>query len=417
MKKWIGLVAVFAIVTALLSGCGPKRDPHVQAGGIERKPDKLVVWENADDGVQINNTKKLAAQFTKRTGIKVDVVAVPLLKQEDKLTLDGPAGKGPDLVTWPHDRLGEAIVKGLLQPIQVDDSVKEQFDDNAMRAMTYNGQVYGLPKVTESIALIYNKKLMNNVPATYEDLMKYAKENNKPAENKYGIMFEANNLYYTYFLFAAKGGSVFGETGGKTDPDKIELNSPGSIAGMKEVEKWFSQGLLPKGLKGDTVSGLFKEGNVAAVLNGPWAVKDYQAAGIDLGVAPLPKVDGKPARTFVGVKGWYLSAYSKHPRYATDLMKFLTSREALKSRFLETGEIPPRKDLLNDPMIKNNPLINGFAEQAKTGVPMPSIPEMGVVWEPVNNAHTFVAEGKQTPKQALDDAVRLIKENIKTMKQ
>ncbi len=89
----------------------------------------------------------------------------------------------------------------------------------------------------------------------------------------------------------------------------------------------------------------------------------------------------------------------------------------MKSRFLETGEIPPRKDLLNDPMIKNNPLINGFAEQAKTGVPMPSIPEMGVVWEPVNNAHTFVAEGKQTPKQALDDAVRLIKENIKTMKQ
>ena len=35
-----------------------------------------------------------------------------------------------------------------------------QFSESAVQALTYDGQLYGLPYVTESIALIYNKKLM-----------------------------------------------------------------------------------------------------------------------------------------------------------------------------------------------------------------------------------------------------------------
>ena len=43
-----------------------------------------------------------------------------LLKQQEKLGLDGPAGKGADLVTWPHDQLGEAVIKGLVRPLEVE---------------------------------------------------------------------------------------------------------------------------------------------------------------------------------------------------------------------------------------------------------------------------------------------------------
>jgi arabinogalactan oligomer/maltooligosaccharide transport system substrate-binding protein len=48
---------------------------------------------------------------------------------------------------------------------------------------------------------------------------------------------------------------------------------------------------------------------------------------------------------------------------------------------------------------------------------MPNIPEMGLVWEPINNALNFIASGKQTPEQALNDAVKIIKDKIKTQKQ
>ena len=81
-------------------------------------------------------------------------------------------------------------------------------------------------------------------------------------------------------------------------------------------------------------------------------------------------------------------------------------------RFRETGEIPPRKDLLEDPVIKDDPVVNGFAQQASRGTPMPNVPEMGQVWEPIGNAITFVAQEK-----ALDDAVKMIREKIQAQKQ
>ncbi|MBA4493231.1 extracellular solute-binding protein [Paenactinomyces guangxiensis] len=415
-KKCFLISMVLVLAMGLLAACGPKRDPNA-GQAAEGKPDKLVVWENADQGEQIAHTKKLAAEFEKKTGIKVEVVPVSLLKQQEKLTLDGPAGKGADLVTWPHDNLGQAVVKGLVQPIKVDDSVTGQYEEGSIRALTYDGKLMGLPKVTESIALIYNKKLMPKPPETFEELYQFAKANTKPAEKKYGVLFEAANLYYTHFLISANGGYIFKDQGGKLDPNDIGLNNPGTVKALTEVQKWYKEGLIPQGVTADVINGLFKEGKVAAVINGPWAIRDYQSANIDLGVAPLPKVNGKDAQTLTGVKGWYLSAYSKSPKYATELMQFLTSKEALKTRFEQTGEIPPHKELLADPMITNDPVVNGFAEQAKFGVPMPSIPEMFQVWTPINDAHNFIASGKQSPEQALNQAVKLVKEQIKVQKQ
>ena len=143
------------------------------------------------------------------------------------------------------------------------------------------------------------------------------------------------------------------------------------------IGSWYEDKLLPPGLKDDTVNGLFKEGKVAAVINGPWAVKDYRDAGIDVGVAPIPKLNGKDPRTFIGVKGLYISAYSKNKYWATDFLQFLTGKEALQDRFKTTGEIPSRKDLLEAPIVKDDPLVAGFAGQAAQETPMPNIPEMG----------------------------------------
>lgn len=409
----------------LLAGCGPQETANGPQGGSRapgqggappEKPAKLVVWEN-DDPLQLANTKTLANQYEIETGIQVEVIAVPLLKQQDKLTLDGPAGKGPDLVTWPHDRIGEAVLKGLIQPIQVEDEVKNAFTESSIQALTYDGQLYGLPKTTESIALIYNKKWISRPPETFEELVAFAKAHTNPQEKKYGLLYEAANFYYSYFLFTAHGGYVFKADGGRYDTQDIGLNNDGSQKAVATIRQWFQEGLMPKSVNADVVNGLFKEGKVAAVINGPWAIKDYQKAGIDLGVAPIPTINGKHPQTFIGVKGWYLSAYSQNAYWATDLMKFLTSKAALQKRFQETGEIPPRKDLMDDPLIQNDPIVNGFAQQADYGTPMPNVPEMGPVWEPIGNAITFVAQGKQEPKKALDDAVKQIQQRIAAQKQ
>lgn len=417
-KKWLSLSLAGVVTAGLLAGCGPQREGGTAGteAGKGEKPKQLVIWENKDAN-HLKHTRKMAKEYEKKTGIQVKVVDVDILKQQEKLTLDGPNGKGPDVVTWPHDRIGEAVIKGLIQPIEVEEKVTDQFNESTIQAMQYDGKLYGLPRNTESIALLYNKALMKEPPDTFEELIDFAKKNTDPGKKKYGLLFEGENFYYDYFVLDAFGGYVFKELDGKLDPADIGLNNSGAQKGLQRIGSWYQEKLLPPGLKADTINGLFKEGKVAAVINGPWAVKDYRDAGIEVGVAPIPKLNGKDPRTFIGVKGLYVSAYSKNRYWATDFLQFLTGKEALQDRFETTGEIPSREDLLEAPMVKEDPLVAGFAGQAAQGTPMPNIPEMGQVWDPIANAITFVAKGKQNPEQALDDAVKQIEEQIKTQKQ
>ena len=77
------------------------------------EPGKLLIWINGDKGY--NGLAKVGEEFTKKTGVQV-VVEHP----EDapgKFQQAAAAGKGPDIWIWPHDRIGEWIEGGLLQPI------------------------------------------------------------------------------------------------------------------------------------------------------------------------------------------------------------------------------------------------------------------------------------------------------------
>ncbi|PTX65000.1 carbohydrate ABC transporter substrate-binding protein (CUT1 family) [Melghirimyces profundicolus] len=417
-NKWLPMAMVLVLAVGVLAACGPQRDADQtqKEAGKEEKPKELVIWANKDSD-ELASTKKLAKRYQEKSGIKVKVVGQDMLKMQDKLNLDGPAGKGPDLVTWPHDRIGEAVITGLIQPIEVSQDVVDQYSESSIKALTYKGKLYGLPKVTESIALYYNKDLIKEPPKTWEELVEYAKENTEPSQKKYGLLFEGENFYYDYFLFRAYGGYIFKEENGKFNTQKVGLNNEGSKKAGIEIEELYKNKLIPKGIKADTVNGLFKEGKVAMVINGPWALSDYRGAKVNFGVAPLPKINGENAQAFIGVKGWYLSNFSKHKEAATELIQFMTSKESLKSRYQDTGDIPPHKDLIEDPVIKEDPAVKAFAEQAGYGNPMPNIPEMGQVWEPINNALAFIAQGKQKPEKALDDAVKLIEEKIKAQKQ
>ncbi|MCX8046852.1 MAG: extracellular solute-binding protein, partial [Anoxybacillus gonensis] len=179
------------------------------------------------------------------------------------------------------------------------------------------------------------------------------------------------------------------------------------------------QELFPKGIIGENggsaMDGLFNEGKAASVMNGPWAFQGMRDAGIDIGVAPMPKLpNGEPVKTFMGVKGWHVSAFSKHPEWATKLIEFITNEENAKKRFELTREIPPVKSLINDPLIAEDEGAKAVAIQSQYAVPMPNIPEMAEVWGPMATALQLVANQKAEPKQALDEAVKTIKTNIET---
>ena len=56
-----------------------------------------------------------------------------------------------------------------------------------------------------------------------------------------------------------------------------------------------------------------------------------------------------------------------------------------------------------------DPLIAATMQNAKTGVLMPSLPEMNKFWSAMESALGNISQGRQKPKDALDAAATRIK--------
>jgi arabinogalactan oligomer / maltooligosaccharide transport system substrate-binding protein len=423
MKKGLSIFMMIVLMLGVLAACGPKRDDSASKNNDTKKtaeapkPDKLVVWE---DQKKSGWLKKVAGDFEKKYGIKIEYKEIEMAsKARDQLRLDGPAGTGPDVLTLPHDQIGQLAKEGLLAEVKVDKSVTDRFSDSSINAETYQGKLYGLPKSSETPVFVYNKKLMTEVPKTMDDLYKFAKT--ATTGGKYGFLALWDNYYFAHGIIGGMGGYVFKDNNGTLDPTDIGLNNDGAVKGAEYIQKWYTEGLFPKGIiganGGSTMDGLFTQGKVAAVMNGPWSFQPYKDAGIDIGMAALPTLpNGEHVKTFMGVKGWHISAYSKNQEWATKFIDFITSDDNAKYRFQQTAEVPTNKALLDDPVIKDNEGAKAVAEQSQYAVPMPNIPEMGQVWDPMAKSLQTIVTGKSDPKAALDTAVKQIKTNISTSK-
>jgi len=433
-RKSLILILCMLIAALALTACGgnketaPSSSPSASAGssssasasespsadpsGMPEKPAELTVWPDVDTD-KLAVLEKAAAKYTEKTGIKVNLKPIAMNDQPETLSLDGPAGKGPDLFYQPG--IGSLVVKGLVQPIKVDQAVLDAYTPESLDALSQDGVLYGLPLVTETYALFYNKKLLPEAPKTFADLEKIAAERTDAKKQQYGFLFEATNFYFAWSLLGGSGGYIFKQgDDGKYDINDIGLNKEGAVKGATLIQSWFNKGYLPKGVNSDIVGGLFGEGKVAAIINGPWAINDLKKKlGDDLAVAPLPTLEGGAHPTsFIGVKGYMLSKFSKHPEWASDLAAFLTNEENALDWFKQTGEVPPVKNVLSNPELTGNPLVAGFSEQIQYGQPFPTVPELDHVWDPMANALKFIMDGKDV-QASLDDAVKMIQDKMK----
>lgn len=370
----------------------------------------LLVWESKEERPFV---EEIAKQFTAKYGVQVKMDEVGAGDQVNKLTNDGPAGIGADVVLFPHDNLGKAVAAGLVLPNDVfGDVSKKENSDPAVQGATFNNVLYGYPRSVETYAMFYNKDLVPTPPKSFDEVKAFAKTFNDPAKNKYAFMWDIGNFYFSYPFIATTGGYVFGKNG--TDKNDIGLASDGAVKGAT-IFASLKKDILP--LKSGDVNydikkGLFTGGTLAMNIDGPWAIGDLKKSGIKLGVAPIPTMDGKPAVSFSGIKAWYVNSYSKYPNAAKLFARFASTKEAQLLDFKLTGAIPSNKEATEDPAVKNDELVNGFVQQFKNSQPMPSIPEMGSVWDPIGAALSQMWNDGADPKATLDKAVKQIKDSI-----
>jgi len=322
--------------------------------------------------------------------IKINYVNVELGDSSTQIALDGPAGVGPDLFAAPHDKLGELVSGGHVLPTAEAETIGMGVLETCRTALTYDGVMYGYPVSAETYALFYNKAYVkdNEVPATWEELKKFAAAFNKANPGKYGFIMDVGNAYYTIIFTTSKGNRLFGPGG--TDTTNTNINSPASVEGMKFFRSLREILDVPAAdLTTSICDSVFASGGAALYITGLWNVQNFENAGLKFGVAPLPALPGNntPVASFSGVRAMFVSAYTNHQEEAELFAKFLMTEEMQRLRFEITGTLPAM------PMEVKSPYLDGFLKQLEYAFPMPSIPQMGAYWDAMNAASANIWDG------------------------
>lgn len=371
---------------------------------------EIVVW-HAYRGDERAAFEKVLAEFNRtHPGTKASPLAVPYDAFADKITAAVPRGKGPDVFIYAQDRLGGWIAAGnTVEPLDffLDAKIKGRYLPTTLQAMTYQGNVYGLPLNFKVITLIYNKKLIAKPPKTTGELIALAKKHTDAASGKFGLAYHYADFYYHAPLMNGFGGSVFAGR-------KPTLNSPANVKSLETLMKWLRQGFLPAEPSTALITALFNQGKAPMVFSGPWFLGEVRN-DIQVGLAPLPTVDeagGKPMRPWITVEGVYVAAPSKNKDAAFALARYLTDAPAGKVLALEGRQSPANKGVYSDAQVAADPVLKAFREQVEVAVPMPNLPEMTLVWSPATTAMNKIVKKSATPKAALDEAQKEVVERI-----
>ena len=385
MKRIVCAAMAFAMVTSSLFAAGQAQ---------------LMIWESAGPEKKfvqyaINAYKKI----DKKT--KFYFEPVEATDARAKIELDGPAGVGADIFVTPHDHIGALVTGGHVLPVDDAAAYMADFIPMASSGASYNGMVYGYPLGAETYALFYNKALIKSAPKTWDDVIAFAKGFNSKAENKYALVWPVTDGYYGYMFMESFGAPLFGPN--HDDRKQHNLNSANAIKGLTYFQGLRKQILdIPAAdASGDFCNAEFTEGKAAMIITGPWKTNDFKAAGIDIGISPIPAFPGTgkgAANSFSGVRLAFVSSYSEFPDQAKAFAKFMTSKEMLQKRYEMTDQIPPRKDITT-----NDSLSNGVKEQLKYAVAMPTIPQLGTYWSAMGSAYSGIWDGDPV-KTTLDAA-------------
>lgn len=379
----------------------------------------LTVWSSEK---QQDFIRKIGQEFTRDTGVSVEVQQITFGDIKTKFLTAAQAGEGPDIIIGAQDWLGELVVNGLLEPIPKSAVELDKFAESGIQAFTYEGVLYGVPYAIESQALFYNRDFISDeeVPTNVQELKTLAKE--FTTSDTAGFLYSAGELYYSYAFISALGGYVFKyDTKTGYNVSDVGLNNDGAVKAAYLIKGFFDEGILPLGVNYNIVDSMFMDGLAAMVINGPWAVKAYLDAGIDFGVVPLTKIEvepGKAMKPFVGVQGLMINSRSKNKAFAMEfVINYLATAEGIYEFYIADPRLPSREDVVKIIEEQGGPvpaeIVAAFTESAAGGEPMPNIPEMAVVWSPMDDALSNIINGVQTPEAALNDAVSKIQSSLK----
>lgn len=385
MRKIIGIGVAAAASALLLAGCSG-------GGGAEQTADssaELVIWTDQEREAAITAAAKA---FEEETGAKVTLVQKNFEDLRNDFISQVPTGEGPDITVGSHDWLGALVAAGVVDTIDLGDKASE-FEPVAIEAMTYDGQLYALPYSLETVALVQNVDLVGaDAPATWDEMIQKGLAAGTERPFVINTAGETGDGYTMYGFQTSFGAPVFVQDSSGSYTNEVGM---GGAAGEAFAQWLHANGSAGTGYLSTTIdydinNELFASGKAPYTVQGPWAISSFP--DVNVAVNPIPSAGGQPAAPFVGVQGFYLSSQSKNALLAQEfLVNYLGTEDAQRALYEADPRIPAWSSLAEE--VASDPIIAGFLASSQNGVPMPSIPEMGSVWDFWNAAESQIISG------------------------
>jgi trehalose/maltose transport system substrate-binding protein len=381
-------------------------------------------------------TRAAAEEWAKKTGNKVEYISRPndasaTLQQFQQYW----AAKSPDIDVYMVD----VIWQGILAPHAVDmkkyynEAELKEFFPRIIENNTVGGKLASVPWFTDAGILYYRKDLLEKYgfkepPQTWDELTEMSKkiqegERGAGKGDFHGFVFEGKasesvTCNAIEWIYSFNGGSI-------VEPDKkVSINNPNAIKALETAKGWVGT-ISPKGVTTygeEEARNVWQAGNAAFMRNWPYAYalgndpKSVIAGKFDVTVLPKGGADGKNAAC---LGGWQLmvSAYSKAPDAAADLVKFLASTESQKKRAIELTQLPTLPALYSDPQVlEKNPYWKNMLDVLANAVARPST-VTGADYNQLSTAFfqsvNKVLTGGESPDSAVKSVERVAKRIVR----
>ncbi|MET4643972.1 extracellular solute-binding protein [Streptomyces sp. NBC_01724] len=408
MRRGITATALVAALALAATACGSddKSDGSSKSSG--ELSGTVTWWDTSTVGSEDKVFKKIAEDFEKQHP-KVDVkyVNVPFGEAQNKFKNAAQSGSGaPDVIRSEVAWTPEFADLGYLAPLDGTPALQkaDDFLKQAAASTKYNGKTYAVPQVIDSMGIFYNKKIFKEagveVPTTVDQLKTVSKKI-KEKTGKTGLYLRGDDAYWFLSFLYGEGGDLV-----DASTKSVTVDNPEGVKAMKVVKDLVDSGAA----KTDATDGWenmqssFKDGKVAMIINGPWAVADTYAGTefkdkANLGVAPVPAgsaAQGAPQ----GGHNLAVYAGSKNLDASYAFVDYMTSTKTQAQVTKELNLLPTRTSAYSEEAVVDNEIVGFFKPVVETAVERPWIPETGSLFAPLVTEYTKVLTGQTTPEKA-----------------
>jgi maltose-binding protein MalE len=410
----IGWALLTALLVMAFEGCSTEQS-HAS---------RVLIWHQMLPDERVVLQRQIRRYRERHPGVQVEELYRETEDLRSGFVIATLAGQGPDLVYGPSDPVGIYEVTKTIRPLEslLPPEFIAQFDSSGL--LWYRGHLYQVAdKIGNHLALVYNKRYIQRPPETDRELLEIA----RAIQNKYGFTAGRPNVYglaWNYiepFFFipflTGFGGWVFAEDG--VTPT---LDTPEMVAALRFVRQLRDEHkIVPKDADYNVADALFKDGKSAMLINGDWSWAGYRQQGVNIGVAPLPKIveTGLWCAPMTSPKGYSLNvnvAEEKIP-LVLDVLKFLVSEESQLEYIRELGTAPTLRSLATHPLVTSDEIMQNSLRQIERGRPMPTVPEMRAVWDAMRPGYQAVMRGFMSPENAARAMQQQAVRKIRNMKE